>query len=172
MARNKFRGSEEIPVDTKGRMSIPAAFRRVFEAGDPDWKPSERVRLIVVYGPQSWKKLDFYTVAAADRIDEEIDMLPRGSHEREWLEMLMNGMATEAEIDTEGRLVLPQKLREKIGLEKKAFLTAKGDALQVWRPENFGEASGPLQEFMSQFPADYDPISFLGKAKTQDAPEG
>ena len=77
MAR-KFRGSEEVKVDGKGRMSIPARFRRIFEAGDPDWKSNDRTRLIVVYGPQSWKKLEFYTVEAAERIDEEIDRLPRG----------------------------------------------------------------------------------------------
>ncbi|WBU63150.1 division/cell wall cluster transcriptional repressor MraZ [Paracoccus aerodenitrificans] len=171
MAR-KFRGSEEVKVDGKGRMSIPARFRRIFEAGDPDWKPSERTRMIVVYGPESWKKLEFYTVDAADRIDEEIDRLPRGSQERLWLETLMNGMATEAEIDTDGRLVLPQKLRDKIGLDNEAFFTSKGDFVEVWNPENYSEASGTLQEFMERFPDGFDPRSFLGNAPIQDPREG
>ena len=171
MAR-KFRGSEDVKVDGKGRMSIPARFRRIFEAGDPDWNPAERTRMIVVYGPNSWKKLEFYTVEAAERIDEEIDQLPRGSQQRIWLETLMNGMATEAEIDTDGRLVLPQKLRDKIGLDNEAFFTSTGDFIEVWSPANYSESSGSLEAFMSQFPADFDPRSFLAGAPAADGPEG
>ena len=177
MAR-KFRGSEEVKVDGKGRMSIPARFRRIFEAGDPDRpahpdrKSDDRTRLIVVYGPESWKKLEFYTVEAAERIDDEIDRLKRGSPERLWLETLMNGMATEAEIDGDGRLVLPQKLRDKIGLENEAFFTSKGDYIEVWNPANHSEASTLLEEFMARHPADFDPRSFLGGAGADDGPEG
>ncbi|WBU53712.1 division/cell wall cluster transcriptional repressor MraZ [Paracoccus sp. SCSIO 75233] len=171
MAR-KFRGSEDVKVDGKGRMSIPARFRRIFEAGDPDWKPSERTRMIVVYGPKDWQKLEFYTVEAADRIDEEIDQLPRGSKQRLWLETLMNGMATEAEIDTDGRLVLPQKLRDKIGLEDAAFFTSKGDFVEVWNPDAYSEASESLQDYMSQFPPDFDPRSFLSAASAAEPHEG
>ena len=171
MAR-KFRGSEEVKVDGKGRMSIPARFRRIFEAGDPDWKPTDRTRMIVVYGPENWKKLEFYTVEAAERIDDEIDQLPRGSQERIWLETLMNGLATEAEIDTDGRLVLPQKLRDKIGLDDGAFFTSKGDFIEVWSPANYSESSGSLQNFMAQFPDDFDPRSFLNVAADQDPREG
>lgn len=171
MAR-KFRGSEEVKVDGKGRMSIPARFRRIFEAGDPDWKPTDRTRLIVVYGPETWKKLEFYTVEAAERIDDEIDQLPRGSQERLWLETLMNGMATEAEIDTDGRLVLPQRLRDKIGLDDGAFFTSKGDFIEVWSPATYSESSGSLEAFMAQFPQDFDPRSFLNAAPDQDPREG
>lgn len=171
MAR-KFRGSEDVKVDGKGRMSIPARFRRIFEAGDPDWNPAERTRMIVVYGPNSWKKLEFYTVEAAERIDEEIDQLPRGSQQRVWLETLMNGMATEAEIDTDGRLVLPQRLRDKIGLDSEAFFTSKGDFIEVWSPANYSESSGSLEAFMAQFPEDFDPRSFLAGAQAPDVSEG
>ena len=33
----RFRGEAENKVDNKGRVSIPAAFRRILEEGDPDW---------------------------------------------------------------------------------------------------------------------------------------
>ena len=169
MAR-KFRGSEEVKVDSKGRMSIPARFRRIFEAGDPDWTPAERTRLVVVYGPDNWRKLEFYTVEAADRIDAEIDALPRGSQQRLWLETLMNGMATDAEIDPDGRLVLPLRLREKIDIMSDAYLTSKGDFIEVWNPNAHARSSGSLEEYMAQFPADFDPRSFLQAAV--ELPEG
>ena len=37
MAARRFRGESVHKVDAKGRVSIPAAFRRVLEDGDPDW---------------------------------------------------------------------------------------------------------------------------------------
>ena len=47
MAR-RFRGSEEVKVDAKGRVSIPARFRRVFEASDPDFEPGKRAQMVVI----------------------------------------------------------------------------------------------------------------------------
>ena len=46
----RFRGSEEVKVDAKGRVSIPAKFRRVFESCDPDWETGRRPQLVIVYG--------------------------------------------------------------------------------------------------------------------------
>lgn len=161
MAR-KFRGSEEIKVDGKGRMSVPAKFRRIFEARDPDWKEQgDRAQLVVVYGPDAWNWLELYTIEAIERIDEEIEALPRGSEKRMWLETLMNGQAQDAEIDPEGRLVLPAKLREKVGLTEAAFLTAKADYLQVWRPENYTTATSDQAKFQERYAPDFDPRSFL-----------
>ena len=34
----RFRGESHHKVDAKGRVSIPASFRRVLEAGDPNWQ--------------------------------------------------------------------------------------------------------------------------------------
>ncbi|HKK83893.1 MAG TPA: cell division/cell wall cluster transcriptional repressor MraZ, partial [Roseovarius sp.] len=35
----RFRGESHHKVDTKGRVSIPASFRRVLESSDPNWTP-------------------------------------------------------------------------------------------------------------------------------------
>ena len=36
----RFRGEAENKVDAKGRISIPAPFRRILEEGAPDWSSS------------------------------------------------------------------------------------------------------------------------------------
>ena len=46
MAR-RFRGEIVQKVDGKGRVSIPAAFRRVLEQGDPEWTEGLRPELVL-----------------------------------------------------------------------------------------------------------------------------
>ncbi|MGB5868767.1 MAG: hypothetical protein WBH04_01090, partial [Albidovulum sp.] len=52
----RFRGSDTYKVDAKGRVSIPAPFRRVIESSDPDWKEGLRPNIVIVYGGkhQDW----------------------------------------------------------------------------------------------------------------------
>lgn len=158
----RFRGQEEVKVDAKGRLSIPAKFRRVFESCDPDWETGRRPQLVVVYGPASWQHLELYTMEAIDEIDAQIDRLTRGSPERLLLERIMHGCAEEAEIDSDGRLVLPQKLREKVGLDERAFFIASGDYLRLWNPDTYAEAEGnAVDAFAATLPDGFDPRSFL-----------
>ena len=82
MAR-KFRGSFHQKVDGKGRVSIPASFRRVVESGDPDWTDGLRPNLVIVYGLDSQKRLDCYTLNAIEDIEDRIDLMQPGSPERE-----------------------------------------------------------------------------------------
>lgn len=160
MAR-RFRGSEEVKVDAKGRISIPAKFRRVFESSDPDWETGKRPQLVIVFGTAGWKYLQLFTIDAITEIDDQISALPRGSAARNLLENIYHGHAEETEIDGDGRLVLPQKLREKIGLTDAAFFIAAGDNLKVWSPENYLEEERELEARVPEFEPGADPLSLL-----------
>lgn len=161
MAR-RFRGSDTYKVDGKGRVSIPAPFRRVIEACDPDWKDGLRPRIVIVYGDERFDWLEVYTMDAIEEIDRQIDMMQRGSDERLALEELMHGQAIETEIDGDGRLVLPQKLREKVGLEGEAFFISAGDYFKIWKPETYGSGhGGRARKVLDQRPDDFDLRSLL-----------
>lgn len=167
MAR-RFRGSEEVRVDAKGRVSIPAKFRRVFEASDPDWKTGDRPHLVIVFGTSTWKHIQLFTMQAIEEVDEQISALPRGSAARNLLENIYHGHAEEAEIDGDGRLVLPQKLREKIGLTDSAFFIASGDYLKVWTPEAYREEERELEARVPEFAPGADPLSLLAQPGPED----
>ena len=160
----RFRGSEEVKVDAKGRVSIPAKFRRVFETSDPDFERNSKAQIVVVYGFADWTHLRLYTMAAIEEIDEGIGRMPRGSAERTYLETLMNGLSEEAEIDGDGRLVLPQRLREKIGLDDRAFFMAQGDYLKVSTPETHDADIAAIQAEMPALEPGADPLSLLPPA--------
>lgn len=160
MAR-RFRGSEEVKVDAKGRVSIPAKFRRVFESCDPDWDTGKRAQLVIVYGTRDWNYLQLFTMTAMEEIEDGISRMPRGSAARNLLENIYQGHADEAEIDGDGRLVLPQKLREKIGLTDSAFFISAGDSLKVWNPAAYADEERRLEELVPEFEPGADPLSLL-----------
>ena len=162
----RFRGESHHKVDAKGRVSIPALFRRVLEAGDPDWKEGLRPQLVIVYGDHRRKFLECYTVEAIDEVDAKIDALPRGSQARRMLERLIHGQSFPTEVDSDGRLVLPQKLREKIALDKEAFFIASGDTFQIWQPETYEqEELSKTEAWLDDLPDDFDPLSLLDGEK-------
>ncbi len=167
MAR-RFRGESHHKVDTKGRVSIPASFRRVLEQSDPNWTEGLNPELVIVYGDHRRKFLECYTVEAINEVDGKIDALPRGSKERKILERLFHGQSFPTTVDETGRLVLPSKLRAKIALEAEAFFIAAGDTFQIWKPETYeAEELSATEAFLDELPDDFDPLSFLdGVAET------
>ncbi|MGR3624124.1 division/cell wall cluster transcriptional repressor MraZ [Pseudophaeobacter sp.] len=149
-------------MDTKGRVSIPASFRRVVEAADPNWKSGENPELVIVYGDQRRNFLECYTMEAIEEVDAKIDALPRGSMQRKMLQRMFHGQSFPTTVDETGRLVLPAKLRNKIDLEKEAFFIAAGDTFQIWKPETFeAEEQAESEKWMEELPDDFDPVQFL-----------
>ncbi|WP_298846888.1 division/cell wall cluster transcriptional repressor MraZ [uncultured Ruegeria sp.] len=149
-------------MDTKGRVSIPASFRRVLEASDPNWQPGDSPELVIVYGDHRRKFLECYTMQAIDEVDAKIDALPRGSMERKMLQRMFHGQSFPTNVDETGRLVLPAKLRTKIDLENEAFFIAAGDTFQIWKPETYEvEELAKAEEWMDDLPDDFDPMVYL-----------
>jgi MraZ protein len=67
-------------------------------------------------------------------------------------------------VDETGRLVLPAKLRQKIGLDKEAFFIATGDTFQIWKPETYEEVEvAKTEEWLDDQPEDFDVLSLLGR---------
>lgn len=158
----RFRGESHHKVDSKGRVSIPASFRRVLEAGDPNWTEGLSPEFVIVYGDHRRKYLECYTMEAIEEVDEKIAALPRGSMERRMLERLFSGLSEPAKVDETGRIVLSAKLRQKIGIEGEAFFIASGDTFQIWKPETYQEDElAKTEAWLDDLPDDIDPLIFL-----------
>ena len=59
-----FTGEHTQKVDGKGRMSIPADFRRVLESQDPDWTDGLNPRMYLLYGDHLKKELHLHSQRA------------------------------------------------------------------------------------------------------------
>ncbi|MEO0401341.1 MAG: division/cell wall cluster transcriptional repressor MraZ [Pseudomonadota bacterium] len=158
MAR-RFRGESDHKVDAKGRVSIPASFRRVIESCDPEWTDGLPPRLIIVYGGATRDYLEGFTIEAMDEVDEKISKQPRGSARRKAMERLYSAQSIETVVDDTGRIVLPAKLREKIGLTSAARFVSSGDTFEIWQPETYDASVAALDD--AGFDPDVDPSVYL-----------
>ena len=162
----RFRGESHHKVDAKGRVSIPASFRRVIEAADPNWTDGLSPELVIVYGDHRRRYLECYTMEAIDEVDAKIDALPRGSMERKMLQRLFHGQSFPTNIDETGRLVLPAKLRQKIDLDGEAFFIAAGDTFQIWNRKTYDvEELAKTEVWLDNLGDDFDPLVYLDSPK-------
>ena len=158
----RFRGEGHHKVDGKGRVSIPAHFRRVLEAGDPTWSEGKAPEFVIVYGDHRRKFLECFTIDAANEVDAKIDAMPRGSTKRRLLEKLFNGQSLLTSVDETGRIVLPAKLRQKIDIKGEAYFLATGDTFQICKPETYEEIDEvKTAELLDEMPDDFDVLSLL-----------
>ena len=157
----RFRGESTHKVDAKGRVSIPALFRRVLEACDPAWDTGRNPELVIVYGDHRRSYLECYTMEAIAEVDARIDRLPRGSAQRKALQNLFHGQSLPTSVDETGRLVLPQKLRELMGIEAEAFFAGMGDKFEIWAPDEFQADMTDLDEWGAARPEGETPFDAL-----------
>lgn len=139
-----FRGEFNQKVDSKARVSIPAAFRRVLEAGDPSWPDSQRPRVVIVYGDSRRRFAECFTINEMRRIEIGIARRKKGDPARRFLERNVISQSITVEVDEDGRIVMPQKVREKIGTTaedmQSGFETVFAGTLesfQVWKRDAY-----------------------------------
>jgi MraZ protein len=157
----RFRGESVHKVDQKGRVSIPAPFRRVLEEGDPDWTEGLNPNLVLIYGMPSGHCLEGYTIEGANRLDEKVSRMPTFSKARLALERLLNTQSVYAQVDENGRIVLPQRLRETFGLDTEALFAGMGERFQVWAPEAYRQDMAGIDEWRAGLGPDEDPFALL-----------
>lgn len=159
--RLRFRGESRHKVDSKGRVSIPASFRRVLEAGDPDWVEGLNPNLVIVYGNTRLPYIECYTVEEIERIEERIEAMKHGPR-RQALEQLYSSFSANAAVDETGRIVLNAKLRERFGIGAEASVVASLNKFQIWDAERYDQDKLAKTEAMFEdLPEDFDPLQWL-----------
>ena len=110
-----FRGEFYQKVDGKARVSIPAAFRRILDSEDPETVENPRTRIVLIYGGKSRNFVECYSKAGADALARDIEEMPQGEKPRLRAERELITQSVTIEIDDDGRIVLPPRVREKMG---------------------------------------------------------
>ena len=119
-----FRGVQHINMDAKGRPAMPARQREPLL--------SECAGQIVVTIDTQSACLVVYPLPEWERIEQDIQSLPALKPAVKRFQRLTLGYATDLELDGNGRMLLPQPLREYAQLDKKLVLVGQGNKLELW----------------------------------------
>ncbi|MCC6305642.1 MAG: cell division/cell wall cluster transcriptional repressor MraZ [Rhodobacteraceae bacterium] len=146
----------------RGQVSVPATFRAVIETADPDWVEGRKPQFVIVFGDHRRDYLECFTMTAMNEIDEAVDRMVRGSVEREMVEELFYGQSHPAEVQPDGRIVIPKPLREKVGLGESVLFLAAGDRFHIWNPATYAAKKvARTRDWLDRQPPDFDPASLL-----------
>lgn len=160
-----FVGEVYQKVDSKARVSIPAAMRHILQAEDPASPERARPRVYMVYGGSRRNFVECYSKAGADRLAAKIENMELGSEDRDISEREMISRSVMVEIEPDGRIVLPQKVRAKMGFME-SDLSAGGDAVFVGATNRFKLYRREIYDAeVAKEPADdIDPLTRIGRA--------
>jgi len=125
-----FRGATKIILDAKGRLAFPARYRdrlaarcegRLVCTVDPDY-------CLLIYPLPDWEE-----------IERKLMRLPSLNRKSRRLQRLMVGYASELDLDSHGRILIPRELREFASLDRQAILFGQGNKFELWDEARWNE---------------------------------
>jgi MraZ protein len=129
-ATNVFRGAHKATVDPKGRLKIPTEFKDIL---DRDFGPKFYVTSL------RGDKASLYPFAQWERIEKKLSELPTMHPARNKFLDRTNYWGQLVDMDSQGRVLLPSRLRESAGVLGEVAVMGYPDRLDVWKPERFTE---------------------------------
>ena len=121
-----FMGEYNHTIDAKGRLIIPSKFRELL--GE---------EFVLTKGLEGC----FYIFPWEERkaFEEKLRALPLTNKNARTFTRFFVAGATNCELDKQGRILVPQTLREFAGLEKDVVLTGNLNRIEVWSKEKWSE---------------------------------
>ncbi len=123
-----FRGSAPTKIDDKGRLKIPTDFRRLLE---DRWGPDLFVTSVqgesaLLYPLPVWEEIEQRLSAVASMDPIRLRYLER-----------VNYFGQQVRLDVQGRILVPQILRESASVSGDVVVSGQLDHLVVWNHERF-----------------------------------
>lgn len=119
-----FSGTTNQTIDQKGRFILPSKFRE--ELGDTVYVTSGFENCVQILSPEQF-----------DRLRAQIRELP--ADKALSLQYILISPATEVNVSSQGRVMIPQKLREDASLTKDIVVVGMDTRIEIWDKDNFEE---------------------------------
>lgn len=114
-----FIGEYKHAIDTKKRLALPSKFRSSFKNKAVITRGLDNC--LFVYSMQEWKK-----------IAEKLGNMPVGeSSTRSFVRLMLAG-AVDVELDSQGRILVPDYLKDYAGLGKEVIVAGLFNRLEIW----------------------------------------
>ncbi len=136
-----FLGVSTLNLDAKGRIAIPAKHRETLAQTCASRvvvtiNPNRDDRCLWLYPENEWRE-----------IARNLSRLPPMIRQNQLIQRLMLGHASEVELDGQGRVLLPNELREYAGLGKRVSLVGQMHKFEIWDEEIW---SGSREQWLGE----------------------
>ncbi len=132
-----FRSNVTHKLDPKSRVAVPASWRAAFDS----------TLIMLDARNEGYPVVKCYTEASfAAQIDFIRQDAERAGATPKAIARYVGdiiGRSYEAEVSSQGKLLIPKKQRERLRLAAEATLVGRGDYFEIWLPEDFDTASEP-----------------------------
>ena len=121
-----FRGNFEHALDEKGRINLPASFRQVLA------ERRETTIVLTNFVCDGARCLDGFSLSAWKAFEAKLAKRSRFDAQLRQLENFYIARATHCQVDSSGRINIPQYLRTYAGLRRDVTFTAAMHGFRVW----------------------------------------
>jgi len=130
-----FIGEFEYRVDEKGRVPIPPKFRT-----------EELKKEGVILCPSPDKCISIYPIPVWNKLAEALNSGPLGNSRERKLNRALFATAFNAELDAQGRITLPPRLRQFANLGEEVVVTGVNTFMELWNAEQWQQEKASSQE--------------------------
>ena len=124
-----FLGEYESTLDLKGRFLLPGGFKKQLPEGENTFVVCRGTeKCLWLYPSSSWKPM-------YEKLSQLNDFDPKV---REFRRFFL-GSASEVELDSAGRMLLPPTLKDYAGLQKDITLASATNKLEIWDTKKYKE---------------------------------
>lgn len=127
----RFIGTQVQTVDPKGRIVLPARFKRLLT-------PADQETMVLTVGRE--RCLILYPLGEWSRLAEALDALPAGEEKRNAIRTISDS-TTELELDANGRVTIPREFLARVGIEREVALVGQLRYVEIWAREPYEQGS-------------------------------
>ena len=135
-----FIGDYTVRLDSKGRLSFPAAFKRQMKEQVSDGFVLKRDVFdpcLILYPMEEWERQNKMIRARTNPYNKE--------HAR-FLRMFYSGTA-EVVMDTNNRMLIPKRLLEYAGIGDEVVMAGQSGRIEVWAADRYPSVSAADDDF-------------------------
>jgi MraZ protein len=128
-----FLGRFEHSVDTKGRVAVPARFRDRLSG-----------ELILTRGNDGC--LYLFTEESWEPLAAKLNALPTGDEDARNLRRAVFSSAEPVELDKQGRVIIPDHLRQYAGISSDVSIIGLGEYIEIWDTQAWQKLDSEIAE--------------------------
>jgi MraZ protein len=119
-----FRGFNKISIDNKGRLAVPCRYRELISVQAEN-------SLVITLNPLD-RSLWLYPLPEWEVIEDKLASLSDFDKQSRRTKQMMRGYATDCQLDSQGRILIPKELRDYSELSKKVVIFGQGNKFEIW----------------------------------------